>query len=66
MSNEQDIIQTEIQGFNPESSSTTFQDKVWQPVSDRKIRIGIAGYGVCRMGSSFGFQDHPNVEIAAV
>ncbi len=66
MSNEQDFIQTEIQGFNPESSSTTFQDKVWQPVSDRKIRIGIAGYGVCRMGSSFGFQDHPNVEIAAV
>jgi len=66
VSNEQDIIQTEIQGFNPESSSTTFQDKVWQPVSDRKIRIGIAGYGVCRMGSSFGFQDHPNVEIAAV
>ena len=66
MSNEQDIIRTEIQGFNPESSSTTFQDKVWQPVSDRKIRIGIAGYGVCRMGSSFGFQDHPNVEIAAV
>ena len=66
MSTEQDIIQTEIQGFNPESSSTTFQDKVWQPVSDRKIRIGIAGYGVCRMGSSFGFQDHPNVEIAAV
>ena len=66
MINEQDIIQTEIQGFNPESSSTTFQDKVWQPVSDRKIRIGIAGYGVCRMGSSFGFQDHPNVEIAAV
>lgn len=66
MSNKQDIIQTEIQGFNPESSSTTFQDKVWQPVSDRKIRIGIAGYGVCRMGSSFGFQDHPNVEIAAV
>ena len=66
MSTEQDIIQTDIQGFNPESSSTTFQDKVWQPVSDRKIRIGIAGYGVCRMGSSFGFQDHPNVEIAAV
>ena len=66
MSTEQDIIHTDIQGFNPESSSTTFQDKVWQPVSDRKIRIGIAGYGVCRMGSSFGFQDHPNVEIAAV
>jgi len=35
-------------------------------VSDRKIRVGIAGYGVCRFGASFGFQHHPNVEIAAV
>ncbi|MDP6576188.1 MAG: Gfo/Idh/MocA family oxidoreductase [Candidatus Peribacteraceae bacterium] len=35
-------------------------------MSDRKIRVGIAGYGVCRFGASFGFQHHPNVEIAAV
>lgn len=40
--------------------------KVWQPVSDRKIRVGIAGYGVCQWGASFGFQDHPNVTVAAV
>jgi predicted dehydrogenase len=39
---------------------------VWQPVSDRKIRIGIAGYGVCQFGAAFGFQDHPNVTVAAV
>jgi len=38
----------------------------WKPVSDRKIRVGIAGYGVCRFGAAFGFQDHPNVTIAAV
>ena len=37
-----------------------------QPVSDRKIRLGIVGYGVCRMGAAFGFQDHPNVEVVAV
>ncbi|MFO0930242.1 MAG: Gfo/Idh/MocA family oxidoreductase [Gemmataceae bacterium] len=39
---------------------------VWKPVSDRKIRVGIAGYGVCRFGAAFGFQDHPNVVVAAV
>lgn len=38
----------------------------WQPVSDRKIRVGIAGFGICNFGAQFGFQDHPNVEVAAV
>ncbi|MCC7085908.1 MAG: Gfo/Idh/MocA family oxidoreductase [Pirellulales bacterium] len=38
----------------------------WKPVSDRKIRVGIVGSGVCQFGSAFGFQDHPNVEIVAV
>jgi len=41
-------------------------DKKWEPISDRKIRVGIVGYGVCRFGAAFGFQDHPNVEIVAV
>ena len=40
--------------------------KKWEPASDRKIRFGIVGYGVCRFGAAFGFQDHPNVEIVAV
>src|SRR5512139_3611864 len=40
--------------------------KAWQPVSDRKVRVGIVGYGVCQFGAAFGFQDHPNVEIIAV
>jgi len=40
--------------------------KKWEPISDRKIRFGIVGYGVCRFGAAFGFQDHPNVEIVAV
>lgn len=39
---------------------------VWRPVSERKIRVGIVGYGVCRFGGAFGFQDHPNVTVAAV
>jgi hypothetical protein len=40
--------------------------KQWVPVSERKVRVGIVGYGVCRFGAAFGFQDHPNVEIVAV
>lgn len=42
------------------------QRKPWQPLSERKIRVGIVGYGVCRFGADFGFQDHPNVEVVAV
>ena len=42
------------------------KQKAWKPVSDRKIRFGIVGYGVCRFGAAFGFQDHPNVQILAV
>jgi predicted dehydrogenase len=38
----------------------------WKPVSDRKIRVGVVGYGVCHFGAAFGFQDHPNVTVAAV
>ena len=30
------------------------------------IRVGIVGYGACRFGAAFGFQDHPNVEVVAV
>jgi predicted dehydrogenase len=40
--------------------------KRWEPISSRKVRFGIVGYGVCQFGAAFGFQDHPNVEIVAV
>lgn len=40
--------------------------RAWEPVSDRKVRVGIVGYGVCRFGAAFSFQHHPNVEVAAV
>jgi predicted dehydrogenase len=53
-----------IPGF--EQARDYESDKPWEPVSDRKIRVGIVGYGVCRFGAAFGFQDHPNVEIVAV
>lgn len=42
------------------------EGRKWEPVSERKVRVGIVGYGVCRFGAAFGFQDHPNVEIVAV
>ncbi len=54
-----------IQGFD-DTASNTVKNKEWAPVSDRKIRMGIVGYGVCKFGAAFGFQDHPNVEVAAV
>jgi hypothetical protein len=49
-----------IPGFGPEPTedpdSTVTQDRVakqWEPVSDRKVKVGIAGYGLCRFGASF-------------
>ncbi len=54
-----------IQGFE-ETAIDVNASKGWQPVSDRRIRVGIVGYGVCRFGAAFSFQDHPNVEVVAV
>lgn len=54
-----------IQGFE-EAPKDPAASKGWKPVSDRKIRVGIVGYGRCRFGAAFGFQDHPNVEVVAV
>jgi len=54
-----------IQGFE-EGKADPNASKGWQPFSDRKIRVGIAGYGVCQFGAAFSFQDHPNVEVVAV
>ncbi|MBM3494336.1 MAG: twin-arginine translocation signal domain-containing protein, partial [Armatimonadetes bacterium] len=57
--------QAQIQGFE-KAKTDTEAAKLWKPVSDRKVRVGIAGHGVCRFGAAFGFQDHPNVTVAAV
>ena len=54
-----------IQGFE-KARSTMDASKGWKPVSDRKIRVGLVGNGVCKFASAFGFQDHPNVEVVAV
>ena len=39
--------------------------KGWRPVSDRKVRVGIAGYGLCKFGAAFFYQNHANVEVVA-
>ncbi len=54
-----------IQGFE-EASQAGQPGKEWKPISDRKIRMGIVGFGVCRFGSQFSLQVHPNVEVVAV
>jgi len=55
----------DIQGF--EESAENLNDSLdWVSISDRKIRVGIVGYGESRFGAAFGFQDHPNVEVVAV
>src|SRR5690554_1578997 len=54
-----------IQGFEDTGSKSSLE-KIWTPVSDRKVRVGLIGYGVCRFAADFGFQDHPNVEVVAV
>ena len=52
-----------IQGFD--ESLETKTDGPWQPFSDKKVRVGIAGYGACSFGAQFFFQNHPNVEVVA-
>jgi len=56
--------QPKIQGFEEEVNERTAKE--WQAVSDRKIRMGIIGYGVCKFGAQFSLQHHPNVEVVAV
>lgn len=53
-------------GSSGQAADLREKPKPWQPISDRKVRVGIVGYGVCQFGAQFGFQDHPNVEIVAV
>src|SRR3989339_1765539 len=54
-----------IPGFEAASAKRD-PSEGWAPFSDRKLRVGLVGYGACRFGASFGFQDHPNVEVVAV
>ena len=54
-----------IQGFD-DIKTEIDSTKTWRQKFGRKIKVGIAGYGFCKFGAQFGFQDHPNVEVVAV
>lgn len=54
-----------IPGFE-KTPATADTSKQWKPISDRKIRVGLVGNGVCKFASAFGFQDHPNVQVVTV
>lgn len=53
-----------IPGFEKGQQVTTSAGG-WQSVSDRKVKVGIAGYGLCKFGATFFYQNHPNVEVVA-
>jgi len=62
---ENKVLYPAIQGFERTDYDSDVS-KGWFPISDRKIRFGIVGYGVSKFGADFGFQNHPNVKIEAV
>lgn len=56
---------TTIPGFEKTTLDPSASEG-WVPVSDRRIKVGLVGHGVCKFAVLFGFQDHPNVEVVAV
>jgi predicted dehydrogenase len=58
-------VPQKIQGFEEEAPDPNLS-KGWKRVGDRRIRVGIVGFGYCTFGARFFFQDHPNVEVVAV
>ncbi|MFK5972492.1 MAG: Gfo/Idh/MocA family oxidoreductase [Flavobacteriaceae bacterium] len=52
-------------GNKQSNQAVTKSTDVWQSKSDRKIRVGIAGYGLTKFGASFFYQNHPNVKVVA-
>lgn len=54
-----------IPGFEKGDKTTPKAAKGWESVSDRKIKVGIAGFGLCQFGAQFFYQNHPNVEVVA-
>ena len=58
-------MKPDIQGFE-ETDAGANATAVWQPFSERRVRVAIVGEGVCSFGSQFGYQTHPNAEVVAV
>ena len=54
-----------VRGGFDETAGDLDGAKPWEPFSERKVRVGIAGEGVCSFGSQFGYQFHPNAEVVS-
>lgn len=54
-----------IAGFD-ETFTRIDETRPWEKFTDRKVRVGLVGYGFCRFSTQFSLQNHPNVEIVAV
>ncbi len=58
-----------IPGFGEDDKHSRTEIKAnagkWEQKSDRRIKVGIAGYGLCKFGAAFFYQNHPNVEVVA-
>ncbi|MCL2118543.1 MAG: Gfo/Idh/MocA family oxidoreductase, partial [Planctomycetaceae bacterium] len=54
-----------IAGFD-DTKTEIDESKPWEQKFDRKIKMGLAGFGVCQFATAFSLQNHPNVEIVAV
>ena len=52
-----------ISGFEETSKGADYWGKGWEPVSDRKVKVGIAGNGHCKFGQTWFYQNHPKVEV---
>ena len=53
-----------IQGFD-ETDTDVDPNAEWKPFTDKKLKMGIVGFGLCQFGAQFGLQNHPNVEVVA-
>jgi len=53
-----------IAGFD-ETDAGKISQKLWEPFSDKIVRVGVAGHGLCEFGCQFGYECHPNVEVVA-
>ena len=55
-----------IQGFDEEMCAVPPPGaRPFVPFSDRKVRVGIAGCGVCSFGAAFEYDKHPNIDVVA-
>lgn len=54
-------------GADDEQTRTELEQNAgkWEKKSDRRVKVGIAGQGLCSFGGAFFYQNHPNVEVVA-